>query len=257
MAWWWPFGEAEKAPEQLPSVSEHTLADITRGMQHAVNSTQHLIEQHYIQTLEKFLPEGKAITQRVFLPDGQHYLDAPLIAMIPAGGLKLKEMTVEMSVEVNHSVCKKAAPRDVPTEITRTSFEVSFTPRAQDRGANKKAASHGSAIDISMKFVADDPPEGVSRLMEFFTNSLVPKALETGEVQSSTDPDNQPPDGGPESPPVDPTDLPPDILPWEDREDAMEESEESEAPEVPEAPEEPVEAPEEPPEEPVEPPETE
>lgn len=236
--WWWPFGggEGSEPPEQLPSVSEHTLADITRGMQHAVNSTQQLTEQHFIHMLERYLPEGKAIVQRIHLPDGQHVLDAPLIAMIPANGLQLKEMTVQMAVRIDHSVCKKAAPRGVETDLTRTSFEVSFAPRSGERGVHKKAASQGSAVDITMKFIADDPPEGVARVMEYFTNSLVPKALETDEPQSSGDPENRPEDGGSETPPD---------APMEADRDAPA------APEAPEAPddaEEPPVALEEPPE---------
>ena len=91
--------------------------------------------------------------------------------------------------------------------------------------------------------------EGVARLMEYFTNSLVPKVIETGEAQSSTD--VEPPEG----PAAPPADLPPDTPPWEagrepggpvDAPDAPEPD--SEAPDVPETPEEPLEGTEPPPE---------
>lgn len=185
---WWPFGGGGDTapPEHEPSVSEHTLADIVRGIQHAVNAAQTLTEQHFVQLLERYIDPktGKAYVQRIMLPDGIHYIDLPLITAIPPNGLALKEMNVDMAVRIDNSTRKKAAPRDVETQLTRTSFEVSFAPRAQERAPQKTA---GSAIDVSMKFVAGDPPEGVARVMEYFTHALVPRVLETGEAASSVD----------------------------------------------------------------------
>ncbi len=95
-------------------------------------------------------------------------------------------MEVDLAVRIDHSVLKKAAPKSVPTEVTRTSFEVSICPRSGERSPSKEAVK-GSAVDIHMKFVAGDPPEGVARVMDYFINALVPKAVETGQPQSSTD----------------------------------------------------------------------
>ncbi|HUU59967.1 MAG TPA: DUF2589 domain-containing protein [Phycisphaerae bacterium] len=203
---WWPFGDSGKkgddgggAPEpHPPSVSEHTLADIVRGIQHAVNAAQELTEQHHIRTLERYFDdEGNAITQRILMPDGVHCIDLPLVTAIPPNGLALSEMTVEMAVRIDNSVRKKAAARDVETHLTRTSFEVSFAPRAGDR-APQKVSGGGSAVDVSMKFVAGDTPEGVARVMEYFTHALVPKVIATGKPVSSTDPPE--PEGGPPGP---------------------------------------------------------
>jgi hypothetical protein len=197
---WWPFGGDEeddpakpKPKPKPPKVSDHTLPDIARGMQHAVNSTQLLVEQHYVRMLERYFDPktGKAYTKRIPLPDGAHFLDVALIALIPPHGLKLDEMTVDMAVRIDQSVRKKAAPEEEETDITRTSFEVSFAPRASERGSSR-SASEGSAIDIHMKFVAGDPPEGVARVMEYYTNMLVPRAIETGETQSAPEPEPDP-----------------------------------------------------------------
>lgn len=227
MPWWWPFGggggdadgggPTEEPPR--PTISEHTLADIARGMQHAVNSTQRLTEHHYVHLFERYFnPDGTAVTQRIVLPDGQHVLDVPVISLIPPNGLQLKEMTVDLAVQINHSVRKRAMPQGVPTDITRTSFEVSFSPRAAERGPQKKGASHGSSVDICMKFVAGDPPEGVSRVMDYYTNALVPKLLDSGEAQSSADLDPDPPEDGPGTPMADRSAEPPprDLPKWKD-----------------------------------------
>lgn len=280
MPWWWPFGggdagDAGEQPESPPPlVSEHTLADITRGMQHAVNSTQRLTEHHYVHLFERYFnPDGTPVTQDVILPDGEHFLRVPIISLIPPNGLQLKEMTVDLAVRIDHSVRKRAMPRGAPGDITRTSFEVSFSPRAGERGPHKRGASQGSSVDISMKFVADDPPEGVARVMEYYTNALVPRALDTGETQSSADLDPEPPPEGPGAAPADRSaEEPPRDLPkWRDDpgtrtvgspSTAFEVPEDDEEGPVrphlrgggPEAPEEPVEG-AEPPEGAPEPPE--
>lgn len=223
MPWWWPFGgdKGGDAPDEPPppSVSEHTLADIARGMQHAVNSTQRLTEHHYVHLFERYFnKDGTPVTQDVVLPDGQHFLRVPIISLIPPNGLQLKEMSVDLAVRIDHSVRKRAMPKGTPTDITRTSFEVSFSPRAGERGPHKRAASQGSSVDINMKFVAGDPPEGVARVMEYYTNALVPRALDSGEDQSSADLDPEPPSEGPERPPADrsPEEPPQDLPKWKD-----------------------------------------
>lgn len=291
MPWWWPFsgGEGGNADggdpagePPRPTISEHTLADIARGMQHAVNSTQRLTEHHYVHLFERYFnKDGTAVTQRIILPDGKHVLDVPVISLIPPNGLQLKEMTVDLAVQINHSVRKRAMPQGVPTDITRTSFEVSFSPRSGERGPQKKGASHGSSVDICMKFVAGDPPEGVSRVMEYYTNALVPRLLDSGEAQSSADLDPEPPtDDGPadrsaegavpdlpkwrDDPGTRTVGSPPTAfeVPEDDSDEGVRPRLHGGGPEGPEEPPEPVDPPEapeepvEPPEEPTEPPES-
>ena len=143
-------------------------------------------------------------------------MDVPIISLIPPNGLELKEMTVELAVRIDHSVRKRAMPKGVETDITRTSFEVSFAPRAQEREGKRSSA--GSSVDISMKFVSGDPPEGVSRVMEYYTNSLVPKLLDSGDPQSSTDNEPDPPPDGPDTGTTSRAaeEPPQDLKPWKD-----------------------------------------
>lgn len=160
-----------------------TLADIARGMQHAVNSTQHLVESHYARMLERYFedgPEGqkgkgKAITKVILLPNGKQELEIPLISLIPPAGLQLDELEVEMSVRIDGVERKQVDPVNDPThpEVTRTSFQISFAHRVQ--GAEER---NTSTVDIRMKFKAGDPPEAVSRILEQFTNSILPRLIE-------------------------------------------------------------------------------
>ena len=154
----WPFKRRAKPPEE----DAHTLSDIARGMQHAVNTTQELLERHYAQMLSRYFNEdGTPITRAFVLSDGSHF-DVPTIALVPASSLTLKETTVRMSVRVDDTTIKRADVEDPSDHLTRTSFQVSFT--------GGPGGSEQNAIDIVMKFVTGDPPEGVARIMEQYAN---------------------------------------------------------------------------------------
>jgi Protein of unknown function (DUF2589) len=157
----WSFKRRGKPPEK----DAHTLGDIARGMQHAVNTTQELLERHYAQMLSRYFNEdGTPVTRQFTLPDGSK-VDVPVIALVPASSLVLQEMTVRMSVRVDETKVKPADVEDASDHLTRTSFQVSFAGGPPGREQN--------CIDITMRFVTGDPPEGVARVMEQYANAVL------------------------------------------------------------------------------------
>jgi hypothetical protein len=164
MAFW-----NRKKKDQPPETAQ-SLSDIARGMQHTVNSTQELTEHHFQDIIARyFTEEGTAIAKRFILPDGS-VMDVPLISLVPPSSLQLSEMTIEMSVRIDRSEVRSA--HEEKPDLTRTRFECSFSSRKGDSNQDQ------SLIDITMKFVAGDPPEGVAKLMEHYTNTSTPKAPE-------------------------------------------------------------------------------
>lgn len=165
----WPF---KKQKSGTSAQTAQSLGDIARGMQHAVNSTQELMEQHYARLIERYFDDnGNPISKKFILPGGNEMV-VPLISLIPANGLLLKELTVEMSVRIDQSTVRSAAPEGEESHITRTSFQCSFAPHRGD--SNEEMNS----VDITMKFASGDPPEGVARLMEYYVNALTPTKTE-------------------------------------------------------------------------------
>lgn len=188
---WWPWKKKEAAP---PGHSSQTLADIARGMQHAVNSTQELVEQHYAGVIERYFEEDLAKDGRapgmypkvvVFkLPNG-HVMNVPMVALVRPEGLMLKEMEVRMTVRIDQATVKPHAKHGEHSSLTRTSFECSFAPSA--KGDHRSS----NAVDIVMKFISGDPPEGVARVIEAYANSALP---------SKRGPEQLPPEATPSSP---------------------------------------------------------
>lgn len=185
--------------EEKPSVKPQTLADIARGMQHAVNSTQLLIERHYLHMFDRYFDKhGKAKMQRFDLPDGT-YMDVPIISLIKPDGLALDEVEIEMSVRVDSCEGKSANPDGEPVDATRTSFQCSFTAAKAQSGEN-----HQNVIDIMMKFKHGDPPEGVARIVEYYANAAIPKKGQppgpTGNMPDMKVPPTQPAPDAPVAP---------------------------------------------------------
>lgn len=203
-----PFWKWKKrAPaEKKRGIDAQTLADIARGMQHAVNATQELCEQHYARIIERYFnDDGTAITRRIILPHDAGEMEIPMIAIMPPSGLMLKEAEIEMAVRIDSTAIKSAAPTDEEAAQTRTSFAVSFTPRSHDRKPNQESSDGGSsAIDIKMHFKAGDPPEGVARIIEAYANTIIPheigKLPPAPEITGSGD-GTTPPEPSPDSAP--------------------------------------------------------
>lgn len=181
---WWPFGGKEKAagtPEAGGGVNAQTLADFTRGIQHAINAALDVAQdQHQREVGEHFEESGDPPISRpktkVYELRPGVFLELPTLVMSPMWALQPKTMKVRMSVRINRSEIKKIGPAGASTDCTRASFHVSLAP------SGKKAVGESSSVvRLEMTFVAGEQPEGVGRLMEYLTNAIQleprPKAL--------------------------------------------------------------------------------
>jgi hypothetical protein len=178
----WKFWEKKKVSAPVPGQppDNQTLADIVRGMQHAVNTAQGILQQHWRDTLDPYFDDetGKPITEKYLLPSGQ-LIEMPLIALVSPAGLVLDHMEIEMAVRIDASEVKphRSASQE-ETAHHRTSLKCSFAPikKGEDRSMN--------SVLVKMVFKAGDAPEGVARLIEEFTNSVVSK--KSGPESSGT-----------------------------------------------------------------------
>lgn len=166
------FDFLRRKPASEDALSVHTLADIARGMQHAVNSASELADQQFLRLFELYCEKtddgkAKAKTMAFVYPDGSE-VSVPILSLIPPRGLNLERMRVKMAVQVSKTEVKRATKDGALDHVTRTSFQCTFSPRhGEDRAQN--------VMDVEMTFVAGDPPEGVARVLEGYINAAVPK----------------------------------------------------------------------------------
>ncbi|MFJ5447923.1 DUF2589 domain-containing protein [Pectobacterium carotovorum] len=158
--------------DSMTSSKAMTLADIARGMQHAATAANQFIAHQYQQTLEPFFErdaDGVLTPKTVAIQlDPRHHVELPLVALSTPRGLMLEKMKVQMTVRTD------AVSQD---EITSslddhniTNFHVSMSPS----GKNKKGRN-SQHVDIEMQFTALDPPESIMRLIDEYTNLVLPR----------------------------------------------------------------------------------
>ncbi len=203
------FGWGKKEPPKPPEgPGGQTLTDLTRGMQHAVNRAQEILERHYIEVLDRYFDTDKDEKTGIerqypkiitFKIDGAD-LHVPLISLVPPGGLTLDKMRIKMAVRIDKADVKKAGPQAYHKDdhLTRTSMQVSFASLKATQGTNRDM----NAIEMTMFFKAGDAPEGVSRILEHYVNSIKPTDRREPPPEGVTNLQNgKPPEGsGPLSP---------------------------------------------------------
>jgi hypothetical protein len=157
-----------------PGLNGLTLDDITRGMQHAAASANQMLAQQYTALLDQFFDaddSGTLVAREVELAlDSQHRLALPLVSLAMPRGLALEEMTVNMTVR---SDIAETLPAQGGGAGGVGRFYVSLAPHSKrDTGRDSEH------IDIEMKFTALQPPEAVMRLIDEYTNRLVPRPVQ-------------------------------------------------------------------------------
>ncbi|GKX53987.1 hypothetical protein SOASR030_00990 [Leminorella grimontii] len=169
-------GEPPQPPENRGSPI--TLADITRGMQYAATAANQLIAHQYMQSLEPFfepMPDGRLSPRTVqMMLDEKHNFDLPLIALATPRGLMLEEMKVHLTVRTDAVEQVEAAPGENSDTVGR--FQVSLSPHSKDKGG--RDSQH---VDIEMLFKVLEPPESVMRLIDEYTNRVLPQPVDTEE----------------------------------------------------------------------------
>ncbi|EOI5819242.1 DUF2589 domain-containing protein [Cronobacter malonaticus] len=156
------------SPRSMPI----TLADITRGMQHAATSANQLIAHQYMQALDPFFEhsdDGRLVPKVIEMQlDDNHHFKLPLVALSTPRGLMLEKMKVFLTVRTD-AVEQQSAAAGVSDEAVGR-FHVSMSPQSRDN--NGRDSDH---VDIEMQFTVLEPPESVMRLIEEYTNQVLPK----------------------------------------------------------------------------------
>ncbi|GKW16476.1 hypothetical protein PEC301937_24250 [Pectobacterium carotovorum subsp. carotovorum] len=168
----------QKAPshstlnDSITSPNAMTLADIARGMQHAATAANQFIAHQYQQTLDPFFErnaDGVLTPKTVAIQlDPRHHVELPLVALSTPRGLMLEKMKVQMTVRTD-----AVSQDDIASSLDDhhiTNFHVSMSPS----GKNKKGRN-SQHVDIEMQFTALDPPESIMRLIDEYTNLILPR----------------------------------------------------------------------------------
>lgn len=152
------------------------LRDITRGLHEAASSANSLIAQQYIRLFDQFFDYDaddlgtpmKAKMVEVAL-DGQHCMQVPLITLVSPQGLALDTMKVDLSVKVTGTEAEAVSHALENGELQSERFFVTMGGGRQDPDQRNP-----DEVQISLTFKACQPPEAVQRLIEEYTQLILP-----------------------------------------------------------------------------------
>jgi len=152
-----------------------TLSDIIRGMQHAVNSAQDILQDYQLRMMEKFFKDdGTPYLHYVKFSDGR-IITIPTIALLPQSLLSIEELEMSFAVTVSNIEKKEftekidKAAKDA--KVDRSSFLVNFarrhtaTPDTAE-GSVKDVPNPGDTVEVKIKFKSIPLPEGAARIMD-------------------------------------------------------------------------------------------
>ena len=158
-------------------------------MQHAASSANQMLAQQYTALLDQFFDadeNGTLVAREVELAlDSQHRLALPLVSLAMPRGLALDEMTVNMTVR---SDIAETLPAQGQGAGGVGRFYVSLAPHS-----SRDSGRDSEHIDIEMKFTALQPPEAVMRLIDEYTNRLLPRPVKpASDATPDVTPDTAP-----------------------------------------------------------------
>ncbi|GHV04476.1 hypothetical protein AGMMS50229_05960 [Campylobacterota bacterium] len=179
------------------TLQNQTFADLIRGLQHAVNTAQEMLQDHQFQTIKKFFKDGNPIVKKVYLPDGKT-LAIPWITLVPQSLLTVSEIEMGFTVEIvgldlkgfdskarkNHDLGDYAPPR--------SSIEIAFAHAKRSSlfddklsgGSMSDESERGNTIDVKIKFKSIEMPEGTSRLLDALNVRFGEAAIEMPDLHN-------------------------------------------------------------------------
>jgi|GEM_PF-2066191 len=172
----------DQEKQQGGPMDSSQLSDITRGLYHAASTTTAMVAQQYIHILQQFFDQMDDGTLQAKMAkvavDDQHFIMVPLISLVSPMGFNLERMKVGLAVRVDAVDVRPGTHPSDDSEVTRTAFTVSMSPRPGQSGDS--GDRNGDAMTIDLEFVSHAPPEGVMRIIDNYTNLIRPAKLDDG-----------------------------------------------------------------------------
>lgn len=152
------------------------------SIQEAFLSVNRMAENQHIESLEEFLEDdGSPKTVRVKYPffndDGDvdyRFVDIPALCLIPISTLKLSEVSVDFKVKLSAEIslkkddAEKSAQEKKPSEKSSPECNMRLKRRRNRMGfiPGFRQKSDDSYANITLKFTAEEAPEGMLRIRD-------------------------------------------------------------------------------------------
>jgi len=147
-----------------PKPAPVSFSQILNGFQEAINSVQDMLQKKQLDNLQAFFEaDGKPVSQTVQI-DGKR-IDVPLINVVPHSNLVMDDVEIKFKTKVG--AVSTAGSSTLQTigggELSGADLQL------QMDGINPKDKD---VMEVTIRFKAKEPPEGVSRLLDHYNKKL-------------------------------------------------------------------------------------
>ncbi|VWX55724.1 conserved hypothetical protein [Burkholderiales bacterium 8X] len=165
-------------PPSLP-----TLDELVRGFHSAASQASALLQQQSALLLKEYFSvasDGRTLVAKVvkIALDQHHYTLVPLVSLVSPSAFSLETMKVKLAVRFDQ-VETRMQDGMVDESGKGANFRVSVSPI---NNAPEGSSSGPRYVELEFIFKQHDPPEGIQRILEQFTNAIVPKAETEGAL---------------------------------------------------------------------------
>lgn len=140
----------------------YSFLDIIRGIQHAVNAAQDMLQAQQLHNLQKFWDEndGKPVSKTIKVKDDE--LSVPLVALLPHNHLEMDDVEIKF--------CAKIEDIDsmVAIDVNSNGIDAADLQLALDDIKPGK----DDTMQITIRFKAQDSTEGMSRLIDEYNKHI-------------------------------------------------------------------------------------
>lgn len=143
--------------------SDIAFSDVIKGLQHAINSAQDLLQVEQINNLKNYFDENGSPKYINIEVDGSQH-NIPLIAIVPQCHLEMDE--IEISFKANAS----ATSEKLPMHKGIAGEEVSCADLNMQ--IEHISVEQNNLMDITVKFKAKESTEGLKRIADEFNKHI-------------------------------------------------------------------------------------
>jgi hypothetical protein len=142
----------------------HSFAELIKGLHYAVNSVQEMLKAQQISMIrEYFDDDGVVLTQRIKTLKNET-VDIPLISLVPQTSIMIDEIEIKFATKVD-SIVENEKSQDQKGETAPESLRFNMSLAAS-------ATNSGDVMNVTVKFKAASPPEGLSRMIDEYSKAL-------------------------------------------------------------------------------------
>mgnify|MGYP000326781747 FL=1 len=143
----------------------YALSDILKGLQHAINSAQEMLQIQQLQGIMRFWDSsnnGEPVTQKVKI--GNREVDVPLIGLVPHSHLEMDDVEIKFKAKIGSIAPDTVADKlQNGQDLTRADLQMEMEGIKAD---------DDDVMEITIRFKAKETPEGVARLTDEY-NKLI------------------------------------------------------------------------------------